>query len=110
MGDPDKADLQAELERTGWDVQRYAGEDWWEHEVWELASTWRPVDAKVFLTFLVDPFSETSKVADVWAVGITLKRPSSRMEADSDAISVRPRWPERMKEIVAAVGSLRPSS
>ena len=83
MGESDKADLQAELERAGWRVKRRDGDDWWEHEVWELASTWRPTHAKV-------------------------EKPTDRMEADRSAIRVSPRWPERMKEIVVAANSLRP--
>jgi hypothetical protein len=110
MGEPDKADLQAALERVGWHVERRSGDDWWEHEVWELASTWRPTHAKVFLTLLVDPMSKTSEIGDVWAIGVTLEKPADRMEAGRTAISVRPRWPERMKEIVVAVSSLRPSN
>jgi hypothetical protein len=107
MGPPDKTDLQAELERTGWRVERRDGDDWWEHEVWELTSTWRPTHAKVFLTLLVDPMAKTSEIGDVWAIAVTLEKPADRMQADP-VITVSPRWPDRMKEIVAAAGSLRP--
>jgi hypothetical protein len=107
MGDPDKTDLQAELERAGWRVQRHAGDDWWAHEVWELTSAWRPVDAKAFLTFLVDPEARTSRIGDVWAIAVTRVRPADRSPS---TVRVSPRWPERMKEIVAAADALRPSS
>src|SRR5436190_12657761 len=110
MGDPDKTELQAELERAGWRVERHAGNDWWEHEVWEFASAWRPTHAKAFLTLLVDPMSETSDIASAWAIAVTLERPADRTQAGGAAVRVRPRWPECMKQIVLAASSLRPSS
>jgi hypothetical protein len=111
MGDPDKTDLQAELERAGWRVERRVGDDWWKHEVWGLASTWRPTHAKAFITLLVDPMSETSDIGSVSAIAITLEELTGRWEAGGSAtIRVRPRWPERMKEIVLAANSLRPAS
>jgi hypothetical protein len=110
MGEPDKANLQAELERAGWRVERRNGDDWWEHESWELTSTWRPNYSKVWLTLLIDPQSKTSEISAVWAIGVTLEKPTDRMEAGRSAIRVAPRWPERMKEIVTAVSSLRPSN
>ena len=108
MGDPDKVDLQAELERTGWHVTRNDGYHWWEHECWELASTWRPIGTKAFLTFLVDPQSKATVVSSVWAVAVTSARPIDRLEAEQSAIRIAPRWPERMKEILEAARSLRP--
>jgi hypothetical protein len=108
MGEPDKANLQEALERSGWRVERRNGDDWWEHESWELASTWRPTHAKAYLTFLIDPQSETSEIGAVWAIAVTLEKPTDHMEACRSAIRVSPRWPERMKEVVVAASSLRP--
>jgi hypothetical protein len=110
MGEPDKANLQAALERSGWRVERRNGDDWWEHESWELASTWRPNHAKAYLTLLIDPQSETSEIDAVWAIAVTLEKPTDRMEAARSAIRVSLRWPERMREIVVAASSLRPSN
>jgi hypothetical protein len=110
MGEPDKANLQAELERAGWRVERRNGESWWEHESWELTSTWRPTHARAYLTLLIDPQSDTSAIGAVWAIAVTLEKPTCRTEADRSAIRVSPRWPERMKEIVVVAGSLRPSN
>jgi hypothetical protein len=109
MGDPDKTTLQAELERSGWRVQRRAGDEWWAQESWELSSAWRPVGATIFLTFLVDPQSETTtSVGSVWAVSVSSSLPDDRMDAWRTEIRTSPRWPERLKEIVAAANSLRP--
>jgi hypothetical protein len=110
MGDPDKADLQAALEKTGWLVDRRLGEDWWEHEGWALTSKWRPVGASAFITLLLDPAAEPNNVGSVWAVAVTPGKPLDRAEADRCAIRVSPRWPERMKEIVDAASLLRPSN
>jgi hypothetical protein len=109
MGETDKANLVEELERAGWSVQRLPSGDWWIHETWQLSSTWRPVGTAAFITLLVDPQAQTSDVDSVWAVAISSQRPTDRMEVGRNEIRVSPRWPERMKEIVAAVGSLRPA-
>lgn len=110
MGDPDKANLQAELERAGWRVERREGDDWWIHESWALTSAWRPVGASIFLTLLVDPQQlETNDVGSVWAISVSNTPPSDRMDAGRTAIRTSPRWPERLKEIVAATNSLRPT-
>lgn len=111
MGDPDKADLQAELERTGWRVERRADDAWWIHEIWRLTSTWRPVGATAFVILLIDPQAEPEErdVSSVWAAAVAPYRPIDRLRAENSAIRVRPRWPERLKEIVEAVTALRPS-
>jgi hypothetical protein len=109
MGETDKANLESELERAGWSVQRLPSDDWWIHETWSLSSTWRPVGTTAFITLLVDPQAQTGDVGSVWAVAISNQQLTDRMEVGRDEIRVSPRWPERMKEIVAAVGSLRPA-
>jgi len=109
MGEPDKVNLQAALERTGWRVKRHDSNDWWIHESWELTSTWHPIGTTAFLTLLVDPQAETSDVGSVWAVAVTVHRPGDRMDAERSAIRVSPRWPDRMKEVVAMASSQRPS-
>jgi hypothetical protein len=109
MGEPDKANLQAELEHAGWRVERREGDDWWVHESWALTSTWRPVGATICLTLLVDPQAETSNVGSVWAVSVSSTPADDRMDAGRTAIRTSPRWPERMKEIIAAANSLRPA-
>ena len=109
MGESDKANLEAELERAGWSVQRLPSADWWIHETWQLSSTWRPVGTEAFITLLVDPQAQTSDVDSVWAVAISKQQPADRLEVGRNDIRVSPHWPERMKEIVAAVGLLRPA-
>ena len=110
MGEPDKANLQAELERAGWRVERCNRDDWWEHESWELTSTWRPTHARAYLTLLIDPQSETSEIGAVWAIAVTIEKPTGHVKAGRSAIRVSPRWPERLKEIVEAASSPRPSN
>lgn len=109
MGDPDKANLQAELEHAGWRVERCEGADWWVHESWTLTSAWRPVGATIYLTLLVDPQSETSDVGSVWAVSVSSTPPVDWMDAGQTLVRTSPRWPERMEELVAAANSLRPA-
>lgn len=108
MGETDKHNLEAELNQSGWQLSWRECENWWEHECWELASTCRPVGAKAFMTFLIDPQNRSQHVSSVWAVIITRERPSDRMGNNQITIPVRPRWPERIKKIAAATNQLRP--
>jgi hypothetical protein len=109
MGEPDKASLQADLESAGWRAERRGGDDWWVHEYWELQSTWRPVGAKIFLTLLVDPQSETSDIRSIWAISVSSRQPVDRIDAERTAIRVAPHWPRRIEEVVEAANSLRPA-
>jgi hypothetical protein len=109
MGEPDKIDLQAALENVGWRIKRHVVDDWRIHESWELTSMWRPVGATAFLTLLIDPQAKANDIASVWAIAVTPTRPGSRADAERFAIRVSPRWPDRMKEIVATANSQRPS-
>jgi hypothetical protein len=108
MGEPDKINLQAALEAAGWRVERQAGEVWWAHEVWSLTSEWSPVGARVTLTLLVDPQSDTTLVSDVWAITASHEPLTGRSENAENTVHVRKRWPERMKDVVALAETLRP--
>lgn len=109
MGETDKNSLQAALEQSGWRVERQESDAWWLHECWQLTSTWRPVGATAFLAFLVDPLEKASDIGSVWAIGVMHDRPDDKLHGGQNAIRVRPRWPDRMKEIVEAAGALRPA-
>jgi|JI10StandDraft_1071094.scaffolds.fasta_scaffold254923_4 hypothetical protein len=108
MGEPDKINLQAALEGAGWRVERRQGDIWWAHEVWSLTSEWSPVGARVTLTLLVDPQSDTALVSDVWAITASHEPLTSRSEHTENTVHVRKRWPERMKDVVALAETLRP--
>jgi len=40
MGETDKVNLQAALERTGWRVKRHESNDWWIHESGDSTCSW----------------------------------------------------------------------
>jgi hypothetical protein len=109
MGEPDKQKLKAGLESAGWHVERRLGGEWWQHEIWQLTSTWRPQEAVAFLTWLVDPMSKGSDIGSVWAITISRRAPRDWTEGDY-TIRVSPQWPERLKEVIAAAGKLRPAA
>lgn len=55
--------------------------EWWADEIWRLRSTWSPVGATAFVTFLVDPQNDDhdrQKGVDVWAVAASCRRPLSK--------------------------------
>ena len=110
MGDPDKQKLQASLESSGWHVERRPGDEWWQHEVWHLTSTWRPRSAVAFITLLVDWESKhRPDIRSVWAITVSSSVPTGWTGQDC-TIRVSPRLPERLKEVVAATGELRPAA
>ncbi|OQP61962.1 hypothetical protein A3860_30180 [Niastella vici] len=49
--------------------------DWWFTEIFQLSSTWRPVNTNLYLTLLTDPQLLNKKV--VWAVGISSSIPGN---------------------------------
>ena len=79
--------LATALERSGWERAqvRVDGLEWWADEIWEVASRWSPVGARVFVTLLVDPQWEgpRRKGHGVWAAGCSVLFPTSRTEAES---------------------------
>ena len=108
MGEPDKVKLRAEIQDNGWNIECRVSDNWWAHEFWGLTSSWRPVGARIFVTFLVDPMERSNDIASVWAIAVSSEMPADRIAAERTAISVSPRWPERMREIIGKVNSLRP--
>lgn len=80
-----KQKISDQLEINGWEVASIDSDhsDWWAEEVWELHSTWSPIGAKCYLTFLVDPQSNNTAKSNaaVWAIGASPNRPSSIAQA-----------------------------
>jgi len=79
--------LASSLERSGWERAQVHVEDleWWADEIWEVASRWSPVGARVFVTLLVDPMWEGArrKGQGVWAAGCSTAFPTSREAAEA---------------------------
>lgn len=112
MGDPDKVALRTALEAAGWNVERVEHEAWWVHEAWRLSSTWRPRDALAYVTLMLSPDVDTSRVSsagDVWRIAVSAEMPQDRLEHGRLEINVRP-WPDRLRDIVSAAAALRPKA
>jgi len=99
--------LRSALESSGWNVERVESKHWWLNELWRLTSVWRPNGKTVYVGFLVDPMSDASSPKHIWAVVITGEQPPERLQEGRTQIRLRPRWPERLKEIVDAVSAYR---
>ena len=96
------------LENSGWKVERVEFERWWLNELWRVTSVWRPNGMTVFVGFLADgQIDDVSDPKHIWAVWISRKQPSQRLQEEGEIIRLRPRWPERLKEIVDAVAVYR---
>lgn len=100
------------MKERGWDVAEVHDppDDWWADEHLALESRWAPVGARVFLTFLVDPQWEGSRMKGeaVWAVIASTKpleqRPSS---ADGAWLTLGHGWESRLSDFVTEVDALR---
>ena len=103
--------IEAILSGEGWAIiaRESPTADWWLDEVWELASTWSPVNEKAFVGFLADPraSSERKPSEHVWAVVVSRQRPLCRDEARPE-IPLGPRWESRKRsEFIHHVRGLR---
>lgn len=100
--------LAQALYANGWDYQvlNDLPENIWFHDVWELCSTWSPVGARVFLSFLVDPDNhKTPKENHIWCVTLSSTQPVGPW--DGYQIRTSPKWPDRQKEIISKVNEMR---
>ncbi len=88
-----------------------AGLEWWADEIWLLESSWSPVGARAYVTFLVDPMATTAdrkKGQDVWAVMASPARPADRMwVADEFTLSLGRGWKERLPDFWNHLSKLR---
>lgn len=110
MSEPELLDLQSALERHGWSVQRKPSEEWWAYEVWLSTSVWSPVGTSAFVTPLIDPgddsrAAELKEARTIFAVNVGTREPEGWM--GPNVIHVRPRWRERIAEIVAVADTIR---
>src|SRR5262245_65806922 len=102
-------DLEERLSGSGWRVvNRERQPDWWLDELWLVESDWRPRGLRLWISFLVDPAhsGERRKGEDVWAVALTVDRPSERLGAEPVYV-LRRHWAESLTEILASADRLR---
>jgi len=106
-----QSDLEQRLSGNGWRVvSREREPDWWLDELWSVESDWRPHGLRLWISFLVDPAhsAERRKGEGVWAVSVTVDRPTERQAAEPTYV-IRRHWPESLNEILATAHRLRDS-
>jgi hypothetical protein len=107
IGQGQQRELENLLDRHGWQVihREHTELEWWQGEVWTLESQWSPRGFRLYLTFLVDPMSESR---ETWAVDASLDGPSSSPMGDDIALISRSDWRRgALPELVAALDRLR---
>jgi hypothetical protein len=102
-------ELLTELQKSGWDVTRHAGEAnhlAWYHEVWALESRRSPRGFTLFLTFLTDP--QPGNPNPLWLIATSRRFPESAAEAEGEpSLALTPRWEQELPRFVAALDALR---
>lgn len=102
-----KREIQAEIEKNGWKIVNVDDYEWWENEVWEIASDWSPVGAKAFITFVVDPQIIVDKNA-VWAVLASLIRPADWQGESTDFTLVfNNKWKDNLPALIEFLSKIR---
>ena len=108
-----RAEIESQLGKHGWNivpVEDYTLE-WWADEIWRLESSWSPVGAQAYVSFLVDPQSFTwkrKKEQDVWAVKASPVIPVGWLtEAGECTLSLGQGWKERLPEFFEHLDTLR---
>lgn len=105
-------ELLAQLPAHGWDVvtTEDAMLEWWADEIWLLESSWSPVGARAYVTFLVDPMApvERKKGQHVWAVMASPARPADRMGVAGEfTLSLGRGWKGRLPDFWDHLSKLR---
>ena len=80
--------LIAAFENEGWKLvgSADASKDWWFEDIFQLTSTWKPLNKKLYIILLVDPMTTNRK--DVWAIGISPEIPRDRHQKSLDQITL----------------------
>lgn len=105
--------IRAALSDSGWEIVSCEELDaWWCHESWRLSSLWAPHGFRAFVTFLIDPQSETQQLQRgeyrVWAAKASPDEPSGWQETESElTLALNGKWQQRIPELIAHLNQLR---
>lgn len=104
-------EILAELGRRGWRAASLENVvlDWWADEMWLLESEWSPRGRQAYLTFLVNPMSDSHrrKGEQVWAAAVTARKPLARAEAESGFVMNLKGWEEELPGMFEYLSALR---
>lgn len=103
--------LDQKIAEAGWRiVQKTEMPDWWADEIWQLESIWSPVGRSAWITFLVDPQSDSpnrKKGQHVWEVALSAKRPSDRISNFEFGISLKSGWQKDLGNFIKKLNHIR---
>jgi hypothetical protein len=105
--------LRSALEADGWEVLEIEEPDpWWCHELWRMRSVWAPRECEAFITFLIDPQSETEQLQRgtyrVWAAVASASPLSEWRAAPSEAtITTSHGWASQVPTLVEYLAKMR---
>lgn len=105
--------IRKALTANGWEIAAVEELDaWWCHESWRLRSLWAPHDFGAFLTFLIDPQSETERLQRgeyrVWAVKASRGKPVRWQDAELEfTLPLSGTWQQQMSELIGHLSKWR---
>ncbi|MEM9161022.1 MAG: hypothetical protein AAGB46_18380, partial [Verrucomicrobiota bacterium] len=98
------------LESKGWSRKETIDSgDCWADTIWKVESRWSPEGVPAFITFLVDPQTESNdkKNEHVWGVGISGELPTSRIEAERNGTLALKKIQKHLDELTELLEPLR---
>lgn len=105
--------IRSTFTENGWEIASVAELDaWWCHELWELRSLWAPRGLPAFLTFLIDPQSQTERLRRgeyrVWAVKASRGVPATWQDDELEfTLALSGNWQLRLPELISHLGKWR---
>ena len=108
-----RAEILKRLGRHGWELSEVEDEmlEWWADEVWLLESVWSPPGARAYVTFLVDPQSDTrnrKRGHGIWAVKASAARPTDWLAEEGEyTLSLGRGWEEELPHLFEYLDALR---
>ena len=100
--------IRKALTENGWEIASVEELDaWWCHESWRLRSLWAPHEFGAFLTFLIDPQSETERLQRgehrVWVVKASQGTPIGWQDAEFEfTLPLSGTWQQQVSKTRAA--------
>ncbi len=112
-----KAELFELISSEGWAFAKVDDWEleWWADEMWLLESVWSPIDARAYLTFLVDPAIEDwqhrKKGERVLSVEVSPSKPADRFSTSgSFVMSLNQGWQKELPKFLKHLSLLRDQS
>lgn len=107
-----RKELLEQLPKHGWSLERIEDDDleWWADEIWVLKPVWVNHPGPVYLTFLVDPQSDTplrKKGEGIWSVKASMKKPADWMVEAGDVYwELRVDWQRALPTFLEELSTL----